>query len=75
MQIESNLYQHQGSAITNFERALPPAQADLARQIKDPYNFDFLTLTQDAQDEPRKVGKCRPTLHKLLENPKTDWHL
>jgi predicted nuclease of restriction endonuclease-like (RecB) superfamily len=51
MQIESGLYQRQGSAITNFERALPAPQSDLAQQlIKDPYNFDFLTLTQDAQE-------------------------
>jgi predicted nuclease of restriction endonuclease-like (RecB) superfamily len=60
MQIESGLYQRQGSAITNFERSLPSPQSDLAQQlIKDPYNFDFLTLThaieeieEDAESEP-----------------------
>jgi predicted nuclease of restriction endonuclease-like (RecB) superfamily len=37
MQIESNLYQRQGDAITNFERSLPSPQSDLAQQlIKDP---------------------------------------
>jgi predicted nuclease of restriction endonuclease-like (RecB) superfamily len=51
MQIESDLYQRQGGAITNFERSLPAPQSDLAQQlIKDPYHFDFLTLTQDAQE-------------------------
>ncbi len=40
-QIESNLYQRQGQAITTFERALPKPQSDLAQQlIKDPYCFD-----------------------------------
>ena len=51
MQIESNLYQRQGEAITNFERTLPQPQSDLAQQlIKDPYNFDFLTIRKDAQE-------------------------
>jgi predicted nuclease of restriction endonuclease-like (RecB) superfamily len=50
-QIESQLYQRQGRAITNFEQTLPKPQSDLAQQIiKDPYNFDFLTLAEDAQE-------------------------
>src|SRR6266540_4748427 len=44
-QIESGLYERQGRALTNFDRTLPPARSDLARQLlKDPYNFDFLGL-------------------------------
>jgi predicted nuclease of restriction endonuclease-like (RecB) superfamily len=51
MQIESGLYRRQGKAVTNFHATLPPTQSDLAQQlIKDPYNFDFLTLTQNAQE-------------------------
>ncbi|PSN15473.1 DUF1016 domain-containing protein, partial [filamentous cyanobacterium CCP5] len=51
MQIESNLFQRQGGAVTNFERTLPPEQSDLAQQlIKDPYNFDFLSLTSATQE-------------------------
>jgi predicted nuclease of restriction endonuclease-like (RecB) superfamily len=51
MQIESELYHRQGGAITNFERTLPKPQSDLAQQIiKSPYNFDFLTLHQEAQE-------------------------
>lgn len=51
MQIESNLFDRMGGAITNFERSLPAPQSDLAQQlIKDPYNFDFLTLTEGAQE-------------------------
>lgn len=38
MQIESNLYQRQGGAITNFKQTLPQPQSDLAQQLlKDPY--------------------------------------
>ena len=47
-QIESGLYQREGKAITNFTETLPSQQSDLAKQlIKDPYCFDFLTLTED----------------------------
>ncbi len=51
MQIESNLFERLGSATTNFERSLPSPQSDLAQQlIKDPFNFDFLTLRDGAQE-------------------------
>jgi predicted nuclease of restriction endonuclease-like (RecB) superfamily len=51
MQIEGGLYQRQGKAITNFDATLPSPESDLAQQvIKDPYNFDFLTLTREAQE-------------------------
>jgi predicted nuclease of restriction endonuclease-like (RecB) superfamily len=47
-QIESSLYIREGKAVTNFAATLPAPQSDLAQQlIKDPYNFDFLTLTKD----------------------------
>lgn len=46
LQIKSELHQRKGQAITNFEQTLPAPQSDLAQQtIKDPYSFDFLTLT------------------------------
>lgn len=51
LQIDSGLYQRQGAATTNFERTLPQPQSDLAQQlIKDPYNFDFLTIGPAAQE-------------------------
>lgn len=51
MQIETGLLQRQGGAITNFERTLLPEQSDLSHQIlKDPYNFEFLTLHESAQE-------------------------
>jgi predicted nuclease of restriction endonuclease-like (RecB) superfamily len=49
MQIEGELYRRQGKALTNFGQTLPAPQSDLAQQLlKDPYNFDFLTLTKEA---------------------------
>jgi predicted nuclease of restriction endonuclease-like (RecB) superfamily len=48
-QIESRLYERQGKSIQNFKLSLPSPQADLAREIlKNPYNFDFLTLGKEA---------------------------
>ena len=52
LQIESGLYRRQGKAQTNFTRDTCRAlQSDLAQQVlKDPYNFDFLTLAEDARE-------------------------
>ncbi|MCS6804885.1 MAG: PDDEXK nuclease domain-containing protein [Acidobacteriota bacterium] len=43
LQIERQLYQRQGKAITNFPATLPLADSDMAAEVfKDPYLFDFL---------------------------------
>lgn len=40
--IDSNLYERQGNAITNFKSLFPAPDSDLAQEItKDPYNFTF----------------------------------
>lgn len=45
--LDTRLYEIQGKAITNFDRLLPVPQSDLAQQtLKDPYNFDFLTMRE-----------------------------
>ncbi len=52
MWIESDLYTRQGKAITNFKDRLPKLQSDLAQQaLKDPYNFSFLTIEEDAREK------------------------
>lgn len=52
LQIKSGLHQRQGKAITNFDSRLPAPQSDLAQQLtKDPYLFDFLTLSDDYQEK------------------------
>jgi predicted nuclease of restriction endonuclease-like (RecB) superfamily len=46
-QIDTQAHARQGQALTNFARVLPPETSDLAQQVlKDPYQFDFLTLRQ-----------------------------
>jgi predicted nuclease of restriction endonuclease-like (RecB) superfamily len=50
-QIEAGRRHRQGTAVANFDRTLPSPQSDLAQDItKDPYNFDFLTLGDDAHE-------------------------
>jgi predicted nuclease of restriction endonuclease-like (RecB) superfamily len=40
--LDTDLYERQGKAISNFTNLLPSPQGDLAQEItKDPYNFDF----------------------------------
>jgi predicted nuclease of restriction endonuclease-like (RecB) superfamily len=68
IQIESGLYRRQGKAITNFQATLPPPQSDLAHQLlKDPYNFDFLTLSTDAQERDIERGLLAHLPSFLLE--------
>jgi len=58
-QIESSLYERQGmnKKLTNFSRTLPPVQSDLAHEMmKDPYNFDFLTLEEDVHERELEQG-------------------
>lgn len=67
-QIESRLYERQGKAVTNFRRTLPALQSNLAQQlVKDPYNFDFLTLGKDAQERNLERGLLDHLRQFLLE--------
>jgi predicted nuclease of restriction endonuclease-like (RecB) superfamily len=50
-QIETDLYGRQGKAVTNFNLTLPAPQSDLANEMmKDPYNFDFLRLSDKVKE-------------------------
>jgi predicted nuclease of restriction endonuclease-like (RecB) superfamily len=68
MQIESRLYERQGKAITNFSRTLPLPQSDMAQALlKDPYQFDFLTLAEDAHEREVEKGLLEHIRQFLLE--------
>lgn len=44
--IEADYYHSFGKAVTNFNHTLPAVQSELAAEtLKDPYNFDFLSMT------------------------------
>lgn len=67
-QIESGLHGRQGRALTNFDRSLPSPQSELAQEItKDPYNFDFLTLGQEARERDLERGLLDHLRQFLLE--------
>ena len=66
--IETQLHKREGKAVTNFKHTLPPAQSDLAEQtLKDPYNFDFLTLRSDAHERDLEQGLLEHIQRFLLE--------
>jgi hypothetical protein len=51
LQIKSRLHEREGKALANFQRELPAPESDMAEQVlKDPYNFDFLTVTEAAKE-------------------------
>jgi predicted nuclease of restriction endonuclease-like (RecB) superfamily len=68
MQIEGRLLERDGQAITNFPTSLPKPQSDLAREsLKDPYRFDFLGLTEEAQEREIEHALVKHVTDFLLE--------
>ena len=67
-QIESGLHTRQGRALTNFDRTLPAVQSELAQQIlKDPYNFDFLSLGPEMLERDLEKGLIEHLRKLILE--------
>ncbi|MDS4042655.1 MAG: PDDEXK nuclease domain-containing protein [Candidatus Competibacter sp.] len=68
MQIETRLLERSAQAVTNFPRSLPKPQSDLAREsLKDPYRFDFLGLTDEAQEREIEHALVKHVTEFLLE--------
>ena len=66
--LDSDLYERQGKAITNFSQSLPTPQGDLAQEItKDPYNFDFLAIRQQYDEKELKDALMNNIQKFLLE--------
>jgi predicted nuclease of restriction endonuclease-like (RecB) superfamily len=66
--IESELYRRQGKATTNFAKSLPSPESDLAREIlKDPYHFEFMSLTKDAEERTLQKGLLEHIHQFLIE--------
>jgi hypothetical protein len=67
-QIDSGLYERIGKSITNFDSKLPKLQSDLAKQIiKDPYNFDFLTIKEEYDERELENALINEITSFLLE--------
>jgi len=68
MQIESQLHKRQGKLTNNFQLSMPKQQSDLAQALlKDPDIFDFLTLSQDAQERDIEDELVKQITKFLLE--------
>ncbi len=68
MQIETRLLERSGTATTNFAATLPAPFSDLAREsLKDPYRFDFLGLTDKAQEREVEGALVKHVTEFLLE--------
>lgn len=67
-QIESQLFTRQGKSLTNFAETLPKPQSELAQQIlKDPYNFEFLSLGNEMLEKDLEKGLLVKLRDFLLE--------
>lgn len=66
--IEKDLFHKQGKSINNFAKTLLPPQSELANELlKDPYHFDFLQLSDKAQEREIENGLVKQISKFLLE--------
>lgn len=66
--IKNKYYQAKGKSITNFQNTLPQLQSQLATEtLKNPYNFDFLGLEDDALEREIENAMMQHITQFLLE--------
>jgi predicted nuclease of restriction endonuclease-like (RecB) superfamily len=66
--LDTDLYARQGKAITNFAKTLPEPTSELAQQLtKDPYQFDFLTISEQYKEKELKDALVDNITKLLLE--------
>lgn len=66
--LDTNLYERQGKAISNFHKTLVAYAGDLAQEItKDPYNFDFVAVNRDYNERELKDALTDKVVKLLLE--------
>ena len=66
--LDTNLYERQGKAVNNFNRLLANPQSERAAQtLKDPYNFDFLTLDGEYRERELEHALTHNVTRFLLE--------
>lgn len=66
--LDTDLYERDGKAISNFANVLPTPQSDLAQAMtKDPYNFDFLTIQENYNEKELKDALMANVQSFLLE--------
>ena len=68
IQIENEYRLKAGNSTHNFSSTLPAKHSELAEQVlKDPYNFDFLGLENDALEKAIEAELTKNITHFLLE--------
>jgi predicted nuclease of restriction endonuclease-like (RecB) superfamily len=66
--LDTDLYERQGKALTNFERTLPEETSDLAQELtKDPYDFAFTGITGRYNERLLKDGLLNNITRFLVE--------
>ena len=66
--LDTDLYERQGKAVSNFDLTLPAPQSDLAQAItRDPYTFDFLTIRESYDEKELKDALMDNIARFLLE--------
>ena len=66
--IETRLLAREGNAVTNFEAQLPAPHSDLAHNtLKDPYLFDFLGMSKEADEREIESALVKHITQFLLE--------
>lgn len=66
--IEAGYYHSFGKAVTNFNNTLPAMQSELAAEtLKDPYNFDFLSMTAGYKERELENALADNITNFLLE--------
>lgn len=66
--LDTDLYEREGKAVSNFTVTLPALQGDLAQQMtKDPYKFDFLAMREDYDERDLEDALVANVTKFLLE--------
>ena len=66
--VDTDLYERQGRAITNFQNTLPQPHGDLAQELsKDPYTFDFVSIAENYREKELKDALEKNIAKFLLE--------
>ena len=66
--LDTDLYESQGKAQTNFKMTMPRPESDLAQQmLKSPYNFEFLQMEDKYTEKNLKDGLVKNIIQFLLE--------
>ena len=66
--VNTDLYERQGKALTNFTNTLPEETSELAQELtKDPYNFAFTGITGKYNERKLKDALLKNITDFLLE--------